>query len=460
MNESLIVTSEPTTPPQPPAVIIAHTARHEVRPTNGWRSQLRRLWPITIVAAFAAGWLLANRGENKPEKIALPVEDTGGKDPAAVRVTVETVQLRTIPRTVEGVGTLHGFEEVTISAKVEGRVKKLHRDVADRVKPDAVLLEIDPTDFELAVRQSEKAVDVELSKLGLVEIPQTDIDFSKIPSVMQAQTRMDNAQSRQERIRRLVAQRASSEEELNNISSEFRATQAEYAQQLLMAKSGLAMIQMRHTEWEVARQRLKDTTVRAPIPTLPVPDAGAGVLYAITQRSVSEGSFVRVGTELFKLHIDQTLKLHVRIPERYAGQIVNDLVVEVTTAASTRTHRGQVIRVNPGVDAKTRTFDVEIQIPNPKAELKPGSFAKAAILTREEEAITVPVSSLVNFAGINKLFIMDNGQAKEVQVTLGPQTTEWAEVAEPALPPNTQVITSGQTVLANGTPVVVGGAGK
>ena len=83
------------------------------------------------------------------------------RDPStAVAVTVEPVSTRTVQRSVEAFGTLYGFEEVSISARVEGRVRQVLHDVADVINPLDKLLEIDATDYELAVQKSDRALQV------------------------------------------------------------------------------------------------------------------------------------------------------------------------------------------------------------------------------------------------------------------------------------------------------------
>jgi RND family efflux transporter MFP subunit len=412
--------------------------------------------------AFGAGWMVASRSSSQHDKEDLP-SDMGAaqRDPAAVVVTVEPVAHRPVQRAVEGVGTLYGFEEIAIAARVEGRVRRLRFDVADRVKPGELLLEIDPTDYELSVEQAERGLQVELAKLGLTQVPGPDIDLGKVPSVMQAQTRMENAQAKCERTGRLAATHAISAEERDNITCDYRAAQAELANQLLLARAGLAAIRMKQTALAVAQQQLKDTQVRVPIPTLPVPGAADGVTYLVTHRSVAEGTLVRVGTEVCKLVINQTLKLRMPVPERSSAEVRLGQKVEVRTAAFPRPFAGTVTRINPAVEPTTRTFEVEVQVPNPSGELKPGSFAKAGILTRlDAEAATVPLTALVNFAGINKIFLAENGRAREVQVMLGVQTTDWIEITSPPLPRGAEVITSGQTVLAADTPVAVRAVSK
>jgi RND family efflux transporter MFP subunit len=213
---------------------------------------------------------------------------------------------------------------------------------------------------------------------------------------------------------------------------------------------------MKHESLAMAEQQLRDTMVTAPQPTKTIPGIEQGGAYAVSQRSVAEGAFVRPGVELFRLVIDQTLKLRVPVPERYSPDVKLGLNANIITAAYSTPFAGVVSRINPTIDPATRTFEVEVRIPNPKRELKPGGFAKASIITQvHSQATTVPLEAVVTFAGIVKIFVIEDGKAKEVQVTLGTQSTKWVEVAKPNLPPGAVVVTSGQSALADGTPVAV-----
>ncbi|MBL8798561.1 MAG: efflux RND transporter periplasmic adaptor subunit [Planctomycetia bacterium] len=420
----------------------------------GWWGKLLALLGLGL--AFGAGWHFAGQHQHEHAKEALPAATGLAEwDRATVLVTVAPVTNRPVQRTVEAVGTLHAFEEIALASRVEGRVRQLRFEVADVVKPGELLLEIDPVDCDLAVQQAERALLVELAKLGLHEPPAGDIDLGAVPTVVQARTRMENAQARYERGRRLLANQAMADEEVGNLTADFRAAQAEHANQLLVARTALATVRMKQTELAVAQQRLKDTQVRVPLPR------GAGATYAVTRRNVSEGTLVQPGTEVCKLIVNQTLKLRVPVPERYGPEVKADQKVEVSAAASPQPVAGVVTRINPAVEPTTRTFEVEIQVPNPQGTLKPGGFAKAAIFTRLDAAApTVPLAGVVNFAGVNKVFLAENGRAREVPVTLGVQTTDWVEIAKPALPAGVPVITSGQTVLAADTPVTVSPAAK
>jgi RND family efflux transporter MFP subunit len=412
------------------------------------------LAPVLLAAAF----LMFGTGVfSRRERDSLPPEEAAARDPSAVAVTAQPVTYRSVQRAVEVVGTLRGFEEVSISPKVEGRVLRIFHDVADRVRPGEPLLEIDPTDSELTLRQADKALRVELARLGLEKPPGPDCDLTQVPAVVQARTRMNNAQLRLERARQLLTQQAASAEEVTDKTAEFRSFQADYESQILLARSVLATIQMRQEALALARQQRADTLVRAPVPTRPVPGAeSGGVTYAIGQRSASEGSYLRAGTEVYRLIIDRTLKLRALVPERYGDDVQIGQKAVVYPATSSRKAQGVVARINPGVDPVTRTLEVEIHVPNPEGRLKSGGFAKTAILTRQDEnAATVPLEALVRFAGVTKIFLVEDGRAREVQVSLGVQSTSWVEVVQPYLPRDARVVTSGQSALAAGTPVTV-----
>ncbi len=121
------------------------------------------------------------------EREQLPPEaaDTS-HNPDAVKVTASPIVLRPVQRFVGLVGTLHAYEETSIGAEVGGRVRKVSHDVSDRVRPGEVLVEIDPTDYQLRVRQAQKELQVELAKLGLSEPPTARTDMTRIPMVVQA----------------------------------------------------------------------------------------------------------------------------------------------------------------------------------------------------------------------------------------------------------------------------------
>jgi multidrug efflux pump subunit AcrA (membrane-fusion protein) len=116
---------------------------------------------------------------------------------------------------------------------------------------------------------------------------------------------------------------------------------------------------------------------------------------------------------------------------------------------------GRVAKISPSIERTTRTFIVEVEVPNEDGKCKPGSFAKASIQVGiSEKAATVPLSALYSLAGINKIFLVQGDHVREIQVTLGEQTSEWVEIASPSIPSDSRVVTSGQRMLSDGAPVI------
>ena len=135
-------------------------------------------------------------------------------------VTASPVSHRIVQRYVEAVGTLHGFEEVTLSSKQEGRVLRVHHDLASIVQPGEPLLELDPTDAKLACDQAERNVQTELAKWGFSKVPSESEDLSKLPTVVSARLRFEQAQSRLNRMILLKSSNSVSGEDFEQAKSE------------------------------------------------------------------------------------------------------------------------------------------------------------------------------------------------------------------------------------------------
>jgi len=411
---------------------------------------------VIVLGVIALTWVVAGSLLTGSARESMPPEDEQTGNANAVPVTVTPVKFQPIQRSVTVVGTLFGHEEVSISAKVEGRVRKIHHDVSDRVKPGEVIVEIDPTDSELAVKQAEKALLTELAKLGLMDLPGKTFDATTVPAVKQAKARLDKDETQYASAKKLKDTGALAQEVLDNVAADFRASEAEYANQLNQSGVILQSIQMKQVSLAIANQQLKDTLIRVPTPTTPIPDAEGKVAYAITHRLVAEGSYVRVGGEVCKAVIDRPLKLRVPVPEHHGGEIQVGQKVDVVVSAFPAPFSGTVARINPAIDASNRTFEVEIRIPNADGKLKPGGFARASIHTRlDAKAATVPLEAIVQFAGITKIFVVEGDRAKEMPVSLGVESTDFVEIIQPVIAPGAMVVISGQSALASDTPIVV-----
>jgi RND family efflux transporter MFP subunit len=359
---------------------------------------------------------------------------------------------------VDAVGTFCGQEEVLVTPEVDGRVVKVYHDLGDVVHVGDVLVDIDPTDYRLAVEEARRALESELAKVGVAELPSGPFDVNQLPSVIRAQNVERNAARKLARTRQLHERRIIPQEELDQIETDYRVAVANMQQMVLDAQAVLAMARHKHALLQTALKHLKDTQVVVPVPTT-MPDGQRGKAeYSVAQRMVSEGEMARRGTTsgIFKLVIDQTLKFQAAVPERYVGEVKVGLGVQLQVEAyAERTFEGTVARVCPMVDRLSRTFEIEALVPNKSRELKAGGFAKAALLTRvDPQGKTVPVESLVTMVGVTKVFVVEKGAAHAVLVTPGVSGRGWVEVSG-NLSAGSQVITSGHNNLAEGTLVTV-----
>jgi RND family efflux transporter MFP subunit len=277
-----------------------------------------------------------------------------------------------------------------------------------------------------------------------------------------------NAAARRNRLVGLGA--GTTAEERDAAQAEFDVARADHQQAILQAEANLAAARHRQAALAVAEQKLADTRVVVPDDAAKPQAASeeAAVEYVVAQRSVSEGEIVRTmpgdTSTLFRLVIDRPLKLQATVPERHRGEVKVGQAAELAVEAYPgEAFAGTVARVNPTVDRASRTFQVEVHVPNPDRRLSPGSFAKVTIRTKTDPAApTVPEEALVRFAGVTKVFTVRDGAAVAVPVRAGAGLTvneggrsrTWVEV-EGELPAGAAVVTSGQTKLADGTAVTV-----
>ncbi|MFM9118419.1 MAG: efflux RND transporter periplasmic adaptor subunit, partial [Planctomycetota bacterium] len=384
-----------------------------------------------------------------------------------VVVTAAAVKAQPIERRVSLVGTLHGFEKVTLTPKVEGRVLAIEGEVGDRVKPGALLLELDPTDYELAVDEAERGLETELARLGLEEVPTDGIDVESQPSVVRATLLLDNARRRFDRQKALLSSAVSTREAYEQIETELKVAEATLRQTRLEIQSTLAAVRHRQAILAQARPRLAETKLSAPTTQMPQSakdqdkSSSDGTAYVIARRMTSVGEMVRAfpSTPVFELVVDSVLKLKATVPERLSSQLRAGQPVEVRVEAYPQeVFAATILRLNPTVDPQSRTFEVEALVPNQDYRLRHGGFAKADVITdKQAQGTVVPLSAITSFAGINKVFVLRDGAAQEVLTRLGMRGEGWVEVIPESgtLEDGDLVATSGQSRLANGTPVEI-----
>lgn len=376
-----------------------------------------------------------------------------------VVVTVAQLQTRAVQRRIAVVGTLHGLEKIQISAKVAGRLEQVLVDVGDRLQPGAKLIEINQLDFKLAVDEAQRALERELAKLGLAEIPKQKFNAEVLPAMVRGRLLVDNSRRKFERLKGLHQKNAVTDQEFEQATTDLAVEEAALQQTMLDIRATLAAVRYQQSVLESAQRQLAETTIFAPPSDFPslaeLKLQGCG--YVVARRMATAGELTILGgSPLLELVIDDALKLKATVPERYASEVQLGQTVELKVEAYPNdVFQARIARISPTIDSENRTFEIEAHVANKDHRLQHGSFAKASILTRAaDQAVMAPLESLVTFAGVTKLFYLDGETVRDIPVSLGVRDAGWVEVIGD-LPQQGAVVTSGQTQLAAGSKVSI-----
>lgn len=412
---------------------------------RGWDRRPAGLPLVLLLAALVSVAAGCDRFHKPAETAA-----AAPAEPEPVPVTVAPVAAQPVDRTVSVVGTLFGDEEVVITPKVEGRVQKIHHDLGDVVHPGDVLLDLDPTDLQLTMSEAKKSLELELAKLGLAELPGGELELDRLPTVVRARTMEENALRKLDRIKRARGGGAATQDEFDQTETDLKVARATREQALLDARATLASARHKLAVLQTAEQKRRDCRVTVPEPTTATRDKNGGpVEYRIAQRMASEGEMVRAfpSTAVFRLVKDQPLKLKAAVPERHIGDVqVGQHAMLRVEAYPDRLFWARVSRLNPTVDPVNRTFQIEALVNNGASggprRLRAGGFARADILVgRDPGALLVPIEAVVSFVGVLKVFVLDGGKVREVEVKVGVQPAAWAEgLASEEQPPPAQYV--------------------
>lgn len=397
------------------------------------------LFALAALAAFCSGC----RQET-------PQTRTAAVQQAPVEVRVAPVMRRAVQRGIDVTGTLYGDDEAQIAAKTSGRVAAVPKDVGDHVAAGELLAQIDRTDYELERQQREAALREALAKLGLDQMPGADFDLATVPNVQRAGAEEHNAQAKFNRGKELHDNDPPliSDQDYADLQTALEVASRTVKTEMLVARTLLSQARSRAVDLAAAEQRLRDTEIRAPV-------RGDSEGYVVAQRLISTGEYVSEGKAVFALVDTDPIRFRAEVPERYAGEIHPGQAITIRVEAYAEDFVGKVARISPRVDPQSRMFLVESEIPNADGRLKPGGFARGRISTNMEEGVAfVPQSAVISFAGVKRIFSVENGKAVEHRIATGVQIDDSVEIVG-GLPAGVMVVVEGVNKLAPGMAVNV-----
>ena len=340
--------------------------------------------------------------------------------PAAPEVLITTVAPRDVPVIKEGVATLNGFINATISARVSGYVISQDYEQGGVVKKGDLLFQIDPRPFEEALAQAEA-------------------------NLAKAQATQQKADADEQRALELFNKKVTSAQERDT------ALQAE----------GVAQADTKADEAAVkqAKLNLEYTKVTAPIDGVAgFANAQVGDLVSPTSGALTTVSqldpikaVVSAGEQAFTDFVTE----HPNAEER--DSYLKTLEFELLLGnGSGYPHKGKFSAVDRNLDPKTGAIRFELIFPNPGNILRPGQFGKVRVTVETRKgALVVPQEAVVELQGNYHVAIVDENNKVAIRPTkMGERFGALWEVTD-GLKPGDKVIVQGGQKARPGSAVTV-----
>ena len=335
-------------------------------------------------------------------------------------VGVDVVRTRNVEIYGEFPGKIRAQQFVEVRARVEGYLEKMMFEEGTRVEKDQVLFIIDPKQYKAQVDRAEALV----TKNKAIAL-KAERDLA--------------------RIRPLFEQKAASQLDLDNAIAAYES-----------AKADVHVSEANLTE---ARLALSYTTVRSPI---------SGY---ITERHVDIGTLVGPGSQsllanvvksdtvsvefkMTDLDYQKSKARNVNLGQKDTNRHWNPYVTITLADKSQYKYKGLVDFADPLVDAKSGTFSVRAEMPNPERELLPGQFTNVRVLLDvRENAVAVPTKAITIEKSVSSIFVVKADSTVEKRfIQTGPEV-ENMTVVERGLRPNEIIVVEGQHKLSHGNRV-------
>lgn len=287
-------------------------------------------------------------------------------------------------------GTLEANEQIEVRSEVSGVVEQINFEEGSMVTKGQALIKVNDIELRAQLKQVQTAK-------GLSS---------------------ENAR----RAKLLLEKEAISQEEFDVANAEYQSAQAQV--QLIQAQ-------------------LSKTIVRAPF-------SGK-----IGLRSISKGSYISPNTLIAQLVNTSQLKITFSIPEKYAQTMKVNQTLTFTTSGSKDTYKATIYAIEPAIEIESRTLRIRAITNNNDGKLIPGTFANVSLpLEKLQNALLVPTEALIPIQNGKKIFVVENGKAKEIIVETGARTDKEILITS-GLKAGDTILTSGVMSLRNDSPVKV-----
>lgn len=377
---------------------------------------------------------------------------------AGVPVTTALAEMKPLQDNVFATGRVRLVAKQEFYSYEETTVKEIDVNPGDAVHQGQVLGLLDAGDLEDKLSNARANYAVQQSNLESAlnprseEIAQLRADYDK------AGADYRNAQKKYQRTKQLFDQAAVSAQELETAELELIAGETAYKNaeaRLKLKESGptgpelaslKAQVEQARIQTELAQRQLDRTTLTAEMD---------GVVIAV---EVAAGDHINPGTRLVTIGNTDKVEVTAGVSEADSGRLRTGQPVKVTAAAlPDREYTGVLHSVSPGALVETGNQGSQIEVPvivlitGDSAGLRPGYTVDLSITTVDlEETLVVPYEAVVEKDGQRKVYVVENGVAKEKTVETGLDIELYTEIKSG--------LREGETVVVNPGGLIMDGA--
>lgn len=176
----------------------------------------------------------------------------------------------------------------------------------------------------------------------------------------------------------------------------------------------------------------------------------------VTARNYDSGDMIG-GEPVVTIEQMSPVKLLVNVSESFYTRVKKGMDVNVKVEVyGDEIFHGKVSLIYPTVDPQTRTFPVEIKLPNKDLKVRPGMFARVTMNFGTQNHVVAPDLSIIKQAGSGDryIYVYKNGKVSYNKVLLGRRMDDKYEIIS-GVSDGDQVVVAGQSRLTNGAEVSV-----
>ena len=176
----------------------------------------------------------------------------------------------------------------------------------------------------------------------------------------------------------------------------------------------------------------------------------------VTARNYDSGDMIG-GEPVVTIEQKSPVKLLVNVSESFYTRVRKGMDVNVKVEVyGDEIFHGKVSLIYPTVDPQTRTFPVEIKLPNKDLKVRPGMFARVTMNFGTQNHVVAPDLSIIKQAGSGDryIYVYKDGKVSYNKVLLGRRMDDKYEIIS-GVSDGDQVVVAGQSRLTNGAEVSV-----